>query len=374
MEQPSELTRQHIDVADTSGPSAGPSSAAASRPRGAGLSSASEHVGLAIALIILFVVLSVRAPHFLTTQNLLNVLQQVSFLAIIAWGMTLVIIAAEIDVSVGSAVAFYGALLGVLADKRGWPLIVAIIAVLVLAATVGAAAGAIRAYFNIPSFIVTLALFTALRGLALLVTNAVPQPLTDSGFQAWGSGRIWDIPRPALVMIGLFLVFWFVAVRTTYGRSVYAVGGNAEAARLSGIPVGLIRVALFATTGVLSALAGILLAASLGAGDPSVSQGLEFDVIAAVIVGGTSLYGGRGSMVGTALGVAFIGLLQNGLVLLGVNQYAQGVARGLVILVAVLVSSDRARAGFARVRRGLRDRSSRRSSSRDGHDAPASST
>ena len=317
-------------------------------------SSGSEHAGLALALVILFIVLSIWAPFFLTTRNLLNVLQQVSFLAIIAWGMTFVIIAAEIDVSVGSAVAFYGAFLGVLVNMHYWPMIPAIAAVLAVAAIVGGLAGLIRAVFGVPSFIVTLALFTALRGMALLITNAVPQAMTSSRFAFWGSGRPWGVPTPALVMTGLFAVFWFLATRTTFGRSVYAVGGNPDAARLSGIPVARIRVTLFVMTGLLSAVSGILLAASLGAGDPSVSQGLEFDVIAAVIVGGTSLYGGRGSMVGTALGVLFIGMLQNGLVLLGVNQYAQGVARGVVILVAVLIGSERARQAFSRRLRTLR--------------------
>ncbi|MGH2662947.1 MAG: ABC transporter permease [Actinomycetota bacterium] len=307
------------------------------------LARGSRHLGLTVALLALFIVLSVWAPNFLTAHNLLNVLRQVSFLAIVAWGMTLVIIGAEIDVSVGSAVAFHGTLLGVLITQAELSFGLAIPLVLLAGAAVGALAGGIRAIFNIPSFIVTLGLFSALRGAGLLLTDAIPQALTSSNFQFWGSGRVAGIPVPALIMVASFLLFWFIATRTTFGRSVYAVGGNAEAARLSGIRVTPIRVALFAITGLLSAVSGVLLAASLGAGNPSVSQGLEFDIIAAVIVGGTNLYGGRGSMVGTALGVLLIGMLQNGLVLLGVSQYAQGVARGVVILFAVLIGSARVR-------------------------------
>ncbi len=294
--------------------------------------------GLALALAVLFVVLSLTAPHFLTPDNLLNVLHDAAFQGIVAWGMTLVIVGGEIDISVGPAVAFASVLLATLTSTLGWPLPLAIPAVLAEGAAVGLLAGIVRVRWNVPSFIVTLALWSAFRGLALLITNALPITITNDRFQFWGNGSVGRIPVPAIVMFLLFFVMWFVAERTRFGRWVYAVGGNPDAARLAGIRVGRVRTLLLGLTGVLAAFTGVLLASWLGSGNPSAADGLEFDVIAAVIIGGTDLYGGRGSMVGTLMGVLFIGLIANGLVLLGVNPYAQGVVRGGIILTAVLLN------------------------------------
>jgi sugar transport system permease protein len=298
--------------------------------------------GLLLALIILFVVLAVWAPNFLTTTNLLNVLRQAAFVGIIAFGMTLVIIGGEIDISVGSAVALSSALLGVLHVNEGWPLELAVLAVIAEGTIVGLAAGFLRARFDVPSFIVTLALFISLRGVALWITNAFPISIPSESFDFWGAGYIFEIPVPALIMLLAFVVFWFISTRTVFGRSVYAVGGNADAARLSGIPVERIRIILLGITGCLAAVTGVLLSSRLASGNANIAVGLEFDVIAAVIIGGTVLFGGRGSMFGTLLGVLFISILSNGLVLLGVNPFAQEVARGAIVLVAVLVSAIQA--------------------------------
>lgn len=299
-----------------------------------------DHLGLLSAMAVLFLLLSVTADNFLTTQNLLNISKQVAFTGIIAFGMTLVIVAAEIDISVGSAIGFSSALLGVLVVDSGVPLIVALPLVLAGGTLIGLGAGAVRAWAAIPSFIATLGLFSALRGAALWITDAIPKGIDSPSFAAWGSGSWLGVPRPTIVMLLVFAVFWVVANRTTFGRSVYAVGGNADAARLSGIPVARVRVLLFGITGFLAALSGILQSAQFGSGNPSLGSGVEFDVISAVIVGGASLYGGKGSMVGTLLGVFFIGMLRNGMVLLGVDPYAQGVASGLIVLVAVLISTQ----------------------------------
>lgn len=303
--------------------------------------SGSDHVGLAASFAVLFVFLSLRADNFLTKGNLFDVLREASFTGIIAFAMTLVIVAAEIDISVGSAIGFASAFLGVLAVSHGWGLLPASLLVLVVGTAIGLLAGAIRAKFNVPSFIVTLALFSILRGLALLITNAVPVSIDSNSFAKWGSGDWAGIPIPAIIMAITFLLFWGVATRTRFGRSVYAIGGNSEAAHLSGIPVARVRIILFGLTGVMSAISGILQSSQLGAGNPSIGAGVEFAVISAVIVGGASLYGGRGSMVGTLLGVLFIAVLNNGMVLLGVNSYAQNVAQGLIVLLAVLVSALR---------------------------------
>lgn len=295
--------------------------------------------GLLLALILLFVVLAAVAPNFLTARNMLNVLRQVSFVGIIACGMTLALIGAEVDLSVGSVVSLTSALLGVLTQKLHWPIVPSIAFCLVEATIVGIAAGLIRVRWDIPGLIVTIALMLSLRGMAFVLTNAFPIPITDDRFTFLGSGNVVGIPFPALVFLATMALFGFISTRTVYGRSVFAVGGNYEATRLSGIPVARVRVTIFATTGLLAAISGVLLSSRLNSGTASVGVGWEFDCISAVIIGGTSLFGGEGSIFGTLLGVLFIGLLANGMVLLGVNPYLQDVARGVIILLAVLLSA-----------------------------------
>jgi quinol monooxygenase YgiN/drug/metabolite transporter superfamily protein YnfA len=181
----------------------------------------------------------------------------------------------------------------------------------------------VRAYFSIPSFIVTLALFSALRGAAMLMTDAIPIPILDENFANWGNGGVLGIPAPALILLVVFAVFSTLATRTTFGRSVYAIGGNAEAAHLSGIPVETTRMAIFALTGGLAAISGLLMTSRLGSGNSNIGFGVEFAVITSVIVGGASLSGGKGTMFGTLLGGLFIAVLNNAMVLWGINSYAQ---------------------------------------------------
>jgi sugar transport system permease protein len=295
--------------------------------------------GLLLALLLLFVILALAAPNFLSARNMFNVLRQVSFVGIIACGMTLALIGAEVDLSVGSVVALTSSLLGVLSVKLGWPLVPAILVVLAEATLVGVFAGWVRVRWDIPGLIVTIALMLSLRGMAFVLTNAYPIPITNDSFAFLGGGTIVGVPFPALIFLAMMGLFWFISTRTVYGRSVYAVGGNAEATRLSGIPVNRVRITIFATTGLLAAVSGVLLTSRLNSGYAGVGVGWEFDVISAVIIGGTSLFGGEGSMLGTLLGVLFIGLLGNGMVLLGVNPYLQDVARGVIILLAVLLSA-----------------------------------
>lgn len=300
-----------------------------------------DHWGLTLATIALFVILSFVAPYFLTTQNLLNVLQQTAFVGVVALAMTFVIVAGEIDISVGSAMAFASALLGVLVSQHGWSLPVAAVVVLAVGAIVGLVSGLIRVVFNVPSFIVTLGFFSILRGLAQMLTDAVPIRIASAGFNTWGNGDLLGIPIPAIIMFVFLALCWFVLTRTTFGRAVFAVGGNADAARLSGINVARVRVLVFGLTGIAAALAGILVSAQLSSGDSTIGAGAEFTAISAVIIGGASLFGGRGSVVGTFLGVLFLGILGNGMVLLDLSSYAQGVARGLIVLLAVIISTQR---------------------------------
>ncbi len=296
--------------------------------------------GLFVGLLILFFVLSAVAPNFLSERNLLNVLRAVAFNGIVACAMTLIIISGDIDVSVGSAAAWASSLLGVLAIQQGVPLTLAALIVVVQGMLIHSLAGFIRVRWHVPAFVVTLAMFISLRGAARLITKAFPITPFPESFNFWGGGYILErIPVPAVVMVLTFIIFYFVSKRTVFGRSVYSVGGNEEAARLSGIPVWRTRVTVFAISGLMAAISGILLSSRVMAGASNLAEGLEFEVIAAVIIGGTSLAGGEGSVLGTFLGVLFIGLLSNGMVLLGITPFTQEVVRGLIILFAVLVSA-----------------------------------
>ncbi|MCK9868169.1 ABC transporter permease [Nocardiopsis dassonvillei] len=297
-----------------------------------------NEIGLLAAILILYVVLGLSASGFLSLDNQLGLLRNAATIGIAAWGVTLVIIAGEIDISIGPAVAFASVIAAKGATEWNLGVIGAIMLTLAMGVLWGALAGWLRARFNVPSFITTLGLWSVLGGLALYMTDALPVPLPESGLLDVLGGSVLGIPTAALVMLVLFAVFAYVAKYTAYGRSVYATGGNAAAAQLAGLNVARVRVLLFATTGLLSAITGVLLAARLGSGNGGAAAGLEFDVIAAVVIGGTALAGGRGSLGGTFLGVVFITVIANGLVLLGVNSFFQDVVRGLIIVGAVLIN------------------------------------
>ncbi|MGO1768360.1 MAG: ABC transporter permease [Microbacterium sp.] len=306
-----------------------------------------NEIGLVIAIVVLYIVLGTMAAGFLSPSNQLGLLRDAATIGIAAWGVTLVIIAGEIDISVGPAVAFSSVLVALGSTQWGLGIAGAIILTLVLGTMWGGLAGWLRASFGVPSFITTLGLWSVLGGLGLYLTSALPVVLPRSGLFDVLGGSILGIPTAAIAMLILLLVFVYVAKYTSYGRSVYAIGGNAAAAQLSGINLKKVRILLFATTGLLSAITGIFLAARLGAGSGSAAAGLEFDVIAAVVIGGTALAGGRGSLLGTFLGVVFITVIGNGLVLLGVDSFLQDVIRGVIIVGAVLINVWAGRRGNA---------------------------
>jgi sugar transport system permease protein len=297
-----------------------------------------NELGLLAAIGVLFLVLVYTADGFMTSSNMLGILRDSATVGIAAFGVTLVIIAGEIDISIGPAVAFASVIAAKGCTTWGLPVGVALLLTVVLGTLLGAGAGALRAFFGVPSFIATLGLWSALRGLGQYITDALPVPLPTNALFDRLAGKVIGIPTPAVIMFALFAIFTWISQRTAYGRSVFAIGGNANAARLSGIDLKRVRVLLFATTGFLASLTGILLAARLGSGNGGAAGGLEFDVIAAVVIGGTALAGGRGSMLGTLLGVIFITLIGNGLVLLGVDPFFQDVVRGVIIVVAVLIN------------------------------------
>lgn len=297
-----------------------------------------NELGLGIALLTLIVVLSFWSPYFASINNMWAILGDAALVGIVAWAGTLVIVAGEIDISVGPAVAFWGVILAELNGKWALPLWASVVITLIGGGLVGAIAGWLRGRFGVPSFIVTLGLWSAMRGLAQFMTDALPIPIRPNSLLDLLGGKVGPVPTAAILMAILFVAFAFVSRRTSYGRSVFAVGGNARAATLSGINVGRIRIILFATSGLMAALLGVVIAGRLASGNPGAAQGLEFSVIAAVVVGGTSLSGGRGSLLGTLLGVLFITVIGNGLVILGVNSYFQDVVRGALIVLAVLIN------------------------------------
>jgi ribose transport system permease protein len=301
-------------------------------------------LGLAGALAVECVVFAVFAPHFFSTENLLNVSLQASITAIIAAGMTFVILTAGIDLSVGSVVALSG-IVATATLKLGLPVAIglplAVLASLVFGALSGGLAGVLVARFAIAPFIVTLALMTVWRGVAFLATEGRPVWDLPAAFGALGGARLLGVPVPSVVMGAVFLAGHATLTTTRFGRHVVATGGNPDAARLAGIDVRRVVVSVYVLCGMLAAGSGVLLASRMSSGQPNAGLMYELDVIAAVVVGGTSLSGGRGSVLGTLLGAMLIAVLRNGLNLLDVSSYVQQVVVGVVILLAVLLDPVR---------------------------------
>ncbi|WP_082979372.1 ABC transporter permease [Labrys sp. WJW] len=306
-----------------------------------------NELSLFAAIIVLYVVFTASATGFLSFNNQINILRDAATIGIAAWAATLIIIAGEIDVSVGPMVAFVSVVLAYFL-QWGVPTVPAFALAIVVGGLLGSIAGVLRAFFDVPSFVATLGLWSALRGIALFITDALPVSIGRNDIVDALDRPVLGIPPAAIIMLVLFGVFAFVSRKTAFGRSVFAIGGNAQAAFLSGINVVRIRVMLFAIGGAMAAVTGILLVSRLGSGNATAASGLEFDVIAAVVVGGTSLSGGRGSMLGTLLGVLVITLIGNGLVLLGINPFFQQVVRGLIIVIAVLANIQAIKRSMAR--------------------------
>jgi ribose/xylose/arabinose/galactoside ABC-type transport system permease subunit len=297
---------------------------------------ASQRLKAVAGLIGLCVLLWILTPHFLTVANALNVMEQTSINAIVAIGMTFVIISGGIDLSVGSLVAVAGVVLaGVL--KAGWPIPVAIAAGLAIGAATGLINGIVIAFGRLPPFIMTLGMMSVARGAALLMTDGRPISGFDASFRSIATGRIAGVPAPIVLTLALYAVSHFVLSRTRFGRYVYGIGGNEEATRLSGVNVRFHKTMVYVVSGVMSAIAAVLLTARLNSAQPIAGIMYELDAIAAVVIGGTSLSGGEGHLGGTLIGALKMGVLRNGLNLLGVSSFLQQLVIGVVIIVAVLV-------------------------------------
>jgi ribose/xylose/arabinose/galactoside ABC-type transport system permease subunit len=296
-----------------------------------------QRVGVLTALVVLVVAASFLSPRFLTVPNLLNVLRQVSIVGILAIGMTFVILTRGIDLSVGSILGIAVVLYAGSMDSRG--MAVAIPIGIGAAALAGLMNGIGVAYAGLPAFIMTLGMLSFVRGLAFIYSGGTPIPINSESFYALGNGYLAGIPIPALILLAALGVSGFVLQLTPFGRSVYAIGSNEEAARLSGVPVRLYKIAVYVISGVVSGLAGLVYASQLSIGTPIAGQGYELDAIAAVVVGGTSLFGGKGSVAGTFIGTLIIGVLANILNLTGVDPFVQQLFKGALIVVAVFIMS-----------------------------------
>lgn len=283
-------------------------------------------------------IITILNPDFISVSNLMNVLRQVSINALIAFGMTFVILTGGIDLSVGSTLALTGAVTAGLMASGVDP-IFAMLLGLLLGAVLGAINGIIIAKGKVAPFIATLATMTIYRGLTLVYTDGRPiSGLGDSlTFQMLGKGYFLGIPIPVVTMIISFAILYFILKKTTFGRRVYAVGGNEEASILSGINADRIKIYVYSLLGLLAAVASLILTSRLNSAQPTAGEMFELDAIAAVVLGGTSLTGGRGWIVGTLIGALIIGVLNNGLNLIGVTSFFQQVVKGAVILLAVLL-------------------------------------
>lgn len=290
-----------------------------------------------VALVLLCTVVSILSPYFLSVQNIFNVLRQFSVIGILAVGQALIIITAGIDLSVGSVLGLMGVTAALLAGL-GFPPVLVFVLTIVFGCTVASVNGLLVTKVRINPFIVTLGMMSIARGASLLITGGMPISI-DNGITFLGSGYIGVVPVPVILMLIVAVLGHIFATKTLPGRNVYAVGNNERAAKLSGIRVDRVKIMVFMIMGALCALSGMIVSGTLKTAEPSAGAGYEMDVIASVVIGGASLAGGEGSIVGVILGAAIMGVLRNSFVLLGVSAYWQVVAIGVVTIAAVAVDS-----------------------------------
>jgi ribose transport system permease protein len=297
-----------------------------------------QKYGPLLALVAVCVGLAFMSPNFLTVSNSFDVMRQVSINAVIAFGMTLSILLGGIDLSVGSILAV-SSVLAAMTMKGGHGAGLAAGVAILAGAGMGSLNGVVIAKGSVAPFIATLGMMTLLRGVGLVLSGGSPiSGFSNGTFSLLGGGYVaGEIPVPVVLMLAMFVLFWFVLTRTVFGRHVYATGGNAEAARLSGVNTDRVQILVYTVSGAMAALAGVILTSRLDSAQPTAGVGYELDAITAVVLGGTSLAGGRGWIFGTLVGALLIGVLNNGLNLMGVSAFYQQVVKGSVILLAVLL-------------------------------------
>ena len=293
-------------------------------------------LGTLFGLLILVIVFSSLTPVFLTERNLVNILQQSSINACVAIGMTLVIISGGIDLSVGPVAAF-AAVLSATLLVAGYPIVLCILAALLVGVACGTLNGTLIAYFGLQPFIVTLGTLSIFRSLALLFTGGNPVLGVPAGFRTLFASEIWIFPVPVVIVAVLGVVASVLLAKTPIGEYILSVGGNEEAARISGVPIARTKITAYVISSVLASLAAVILVARLGAAEPTLGNLWELEAIAAAAIGGASLMGGKGSIVGTILGAIVLGAMRNGLTLLNVQAFYQLLATGIIIIVAMLI-------------------------------------
>lgn len=289
-----------------------------------------------IGLVLLCIVITIVTPNFLSVSNITNVFTQVSVNAIIAIGMTFVILTGGIDLSVGSTLAISGAV-GASIVKSTGNVFLAIVVAAVIGIVVGLINGLLVSKGKLQAFIVTLATMTIFRGATLVFTDGTPISKLPENFVKIGNGKIGFMPIPVIITVIIAIIAVYVLSQTRFGRYLYALGGNEDASRLSGINTDKIKTLVYVVSGFASAIAGVIITSRIGSASPNAGTGFELDAIAAVVIGGTSLAGGEGTITGTLIGALIIGVLNNGLNLMNVSPFYQSIVKGLVILIAVLL-------------------------------------
>ena len=287
-------------------------------------------------LFVISVFFTVVSDSFLTAGNLLNVARQVAMLGISAVGMTCVILTAGIDLSVGAVMALTNIAGSMLMVNAGIPIVPAVLITLVIAAGVGLLNGFLVAYVGVPALITTLAMMTILRGLSFVLCGGMPVWGLPESFKKLGQGYAGPIPIPVIIMVFIFVIGWLFLNRTKTGRYIYGLGGNKEAVRLSGVKTVRIETLVYVISALLTGLAGIIMLSRINTGQPKIGTGYEMDVITAVVLGGVSIMGGEGTLIGVFIGVLITGVLSNGMILIDVSEYYQQITKGVVLLVAVI--------------------------------------
>ncbi len=303
--------------------------------------------GTFAAFILIFIVSSFLSTRFCTVSNMMTILRTNACTALCAFGMTFVILTGNIDISIGSFMTLCGCLTSMLIAQAGLGAFAAIGIALAVAAVCGYVNGFLITVIKIPAFIATLATMNILRGTCYVMTNGKPVVFSKGLFTTIGGGYVGQVPLPAIYMIAAFAVLWIILNKTKFGRHVYAVGGNAVAARYSGINTRRTVILVYIISGILSACSGILLISKLGSGQPTIGDGAELDAIASCVVGGVSMNGGSGTLMGTLFGCLIIGIISNVLNLIGVNSYIQLIVKGVIIVLSIYldIAKNRLAAG-----------------------------
>ncbi len=298
-----------------------------------------EKFATLIGLLVVILIFSMLKPKFLDVSNIFNLLRQASINGLLALGMTYVVLTGGIDLSVGSILGASGIFAALVAQNQEIPWFVAVLAGLAIGLLLGTINGVVVSWLKVPAFVATLGMLSVARGITYLASNAQPVPGLSEGFLKIGGGSVGIIPIPVIILAVVFIICSIVLYRTKYGRYIYGVGGNARAARVSGINVKKITCSAYMIAGVLAGLAGVVLTSRVSSGLAMAGQNYETDAIAAVVMGGTSLAGGKGRLWGTLIGVLIIAVLNNGLDMMAVSSYWQLIIKGTIIVAAVMMDS-----------------------------------